>query len=49
MEKFVCPQCGYVAEAPGTCPTCGVELVRQEQQPTETAPEVPADGMPESA
>ena len=25
--KYVCPQCGYEAEAAGTCPYCGSVLV----------------------
>ena len=25
--KYVCPECGYEAEAAGLCPTCQVTLV----------------------
>ncbi|MFC1937316.1 hypothetical protein ACFLWY_02005 [Chloroflexota bacterium] len=26
-EKYVCPQCGYEAKAPGICPKCRAHLV----------------------
>ena len=25
--KYVCPECGYEAEMPGSCPKCGATLV----------------------
>ena len=53
MEKYVCPNCKSDSTEAGMCPTCNVERVKQETQPSETtqgAPETqpgasaPADG-----
>ena len=39
MAQYKCPQCGYTSEQPGTCPTCGVELVQQEEGQEESSSE----------
>ncbi len=45
VYPFSCPECGFGADSPGTCPACHLPLVAEEADSPDT--DHPSEGQPE--